>query len=132
LGEILASAYIVRTVRPSIMPDVDNSAINAEEKQEVVESIESRRKFLKISVAAGATAAALAAGVHFMPALASAGKEMQSKTNLEDPSSSQSSNNPLIVVIKDAQLDIYEGENKFTSHDVSFARSITASVRARM
>jgi secreted PhoX family phosphatase len=124
LGEILAFAYIDRMIPPIFMPDVDSSEV-----KENVESIESRRKFLKISVAAGAAAAALAAGVHFLPNLSSPGNESQSKVGFEN---SSVSGQALVLVIRDGHLDVYEGENKYTSNDLSFARSISASVRARM
>lgn len=106
------------------MPDSAQS-----KEEENLDSIESRRKFLKVSAAAGATVAALAAGVHFMPSLAKAGKDLQSKLNFENTTLSADA---LILVIRDGQLDVYQGENKYTSNDASFARSLSSSVRARM
>lgn len=98
-------------------------------KEENLDNVESRRKFLKVSAAAGATVAALAAGVHFMPSLAQAGKDLQSKLNFEN---THPLNDALILVIRGGELDVYQGENKYTSNDASFARSLSYSVRARM
>jgi hypothetical protein len=109
------------------MSDSDRSNKKEEEGNE--ENLESRRKFLKVSVAAGATVAALAAGVGFMPNLVSAEKGLESKLAAE---SGSTTGEAMIVVIRGAQMDVYQGESKYTSNDASFASSLSSSVRARM
>jgi hypothetical protein len=92
--------------------------------------IESRRKFLKVSAVAGATVAAMAAGLNFLPSITAAAKSSSSSSDLSTNNSDSS--NPLIVVINADTLDVYQGESKYTSTDLLFTRSISSQIRARI
>jgi hypothetical protein len=114
------------------MPD---RASEDEKKQSEVgnasdkEAIESRRKFLKTSVVAGAAAAVLVSGAAFVPKIASTA--MSSADN-ESTSTSINSKDPLVVIIDGEKLNVYQGEKKFPVSDPSLARDITSSVKRRV
>jgi flagellar basal body-associated protein FliL len=94
----------------------------------------SRRKFLKVSVVAGATVAALAAGAGMIPKLASgaATATAASASSPKAESVSFSSREPLIVVLKGDSMDVYQGESKFPVQDSTLAREIASKVNVRI
>jgi secreted PhoX family phosphatase len=101
-------------------------------------SVQSRRKFLKVSMAAGAAVAAVAAGVHFMPSLESAvkSKSLAAKAASGEVlgvfAPSTSSSEAMILVIEGESISVYKGEDKYVSKDPSFARQITSSIKERL
>jgi hypothetical protein len=102
-------------------------------------SVESRRKFLKVSVAAGAAVAAVAAGVHFMPSLESSAKSKAFASELAPAEAalasvvpSRASSDAMILVIEGDLISLYKGEDKYVTNDLSFARQISSAVRARL
>ena len=100
--------------------------------------VESRRKFLKVSVAAGATVAAVAAGVHFMPQLASAAQSKVQATKVSEGEAVQSlvpgvsSGDEIVLVVEGNRVSLYKGEDKYVTNDSSFARQLTSSVKERL
>jgi hypothetical protein len=100
--------------------------------------VESRRKFLKVSVAAGAAVAAVAAGVHFAPSLNSAAKSTGLAANaplteaLAMPRITGQSSDAMILVIDGDQIAVYKGEDKYVSSDRFFASQIVSAVRERL
>lgn len=135
MGKILALGFIVllgRLNREASMTDTENQhpeGVVAEEK--TTSGVDSRRRFLKVSMAAGATVAVMAAGVNFIPALASAAKPNPLGSNTPAVPSTSSSD-PLILVLEGDSLSVYNGENKYTTNDILFARQISSSVRSRL
>lgn len=98
---------------------------------------ESRRKFLKVSVAAGAAVAAVAAGVHFMPSLSSSAKSkaLASKASGGEALAfvpSAPSNDAMVLLIEGDQISVYKGEDKYVSNDRSFASQIASAVKERL
>ncbi len=119
------------------MPDTD-----IQPAREVVTedpSVESRRKFLKVSVAAGAAVAAVAAGVHFMPSLESSAKSKVLSSKLASTEAalasivpSRASSDAMILVIDGDLVSLYKGEDKYVTNDLAFARQISSAVRERL
>ncbi len=93
------------------------------------DSAPSRRKFLKVSVLAGATVATLATGASLLPGVnAVAASRLQSELS---PSTTQVGT-PMIVVIKNGTLDIYQGENAFQIADSSLASQLSGQLLSRV
>ena len=86
----------------------------------------SRRKFLKASVIAGATAAAVAAGAAVVPGFTSAAKK-QLAQEFSKPLASK--NDPIVVVIKGEELNIMQGERGVLVKDSSLASEISSQLR---
>lgn len=93
--------------------------------------IESRRNFLKASVAVGAAAAVLATGAHLVPTMTAAAKSMNGN-QVEKNSDMIDTREPLVVSIKGDKVDVYQGETKFPIEDQSLARKIASSVRSKV
>ncbi|MGI0080516.1 MAG: twin-arginine translocation signal domain-containing protein [Nitrososphaerales archaeon] len=108
------------------MPESQQSVENDSEKK-----VESRRTFLKTSVAAGAAVAVLATGAHFLPTMTSAAMSANAN-NKSGSSSAINSNDPLVVIVKGEKLDVYQGENKYPIDDSSLARQITSNLKSRI
>ena len=96
----------------------------------------SRRNFLKVSVVAGATVAALAAGAGMLPKLASraatTGASAAAASSTKQEQVSLSSGKPLILVLNGDSVDVYQGEAKFPLKDSVFAREIASRVNERV
>jgi anti-sigma factor RsiW len=100
----------------------------------------SRRTFLKVSAVAGATVAAIAAGASMIPKMAASGAaavkttSAGKKTEIEAQAmgSSVSSSEPLILVVRGEQVDVYRGENKFPIKDSFLARDLASRVAAKI
>jgi hypothetical protein len=110
------------------------------EEQQNEPDVESRRKFLKVSVAAGAAVAAVAAGVHFMPSIQSAISSKSMAAKLSTPGDSvaaaivpsTSQGDALILVVEGDKISVYKGEDKYVSSDAVLAHSIATSVKDRI
>jgi secreted PhoX family phosphatase len=100
--------------------------------------VESRRKFLKVSVAAGATVAAVAAGVHFMPQLASAAQSKVHAMKVSEGDAvaslvpATSYGDALVLVVEGDRVSLYKGEDKYVTNDASFAKQLSSSVKERL
>jgi hypothetical protein len=95
------------------------------------EAFDSRRNFLKASVAVGATAAVLATGAHLIPTVGAAAKSIKNeadKTAFTTPNSKE----PLVVSIQGDNVDVYQGETKVPLKDPSLARQITSTVKSKI
>lgn len=99
---------------------------SAEQKE-----VESRRKFLKTSVAVGAAAAVLASGAHLVPTMTAAAKSMGISPE-KNGSSVLNTKEPVIVSINGSRVDVYQGEAKFPIEDSSLAGEITSSVKRKI
>ncbi len=86
----------------------------------------SRRKFLKVSVIAGATAAAVAAGAAVIPGFTSAAKNQLAK---EFSTSQASKNDPIVVVIKGEELEIMQGQRGVQVKNSGLASEIASQLR---
>ena len=122
---------------PQTTEDGDSSLTMTEGKENESEDQDpSRRTFLKVSAAAGAAVAALVAGANFIPTLSSAAKSAAT-TPPESPAASSvpnadASGEPLIVVLRGNNVDIYKGESKFPVSDANLSRQLTSALRGRM
>ena len=94
--------------------------------------IESRRNFLKASVAVGAAAAVLATSAHLVPTMSAAAKSMSSAGDEKNSDLMIDAKEQLVVSIKGEKMDVYQGEAKFPIDDPSFARKIASSVRSKI
>jgi hypothetical protein len=129
LGKILVFRYIVLIGSAGIM-SVDQDQVQVKDDEP------SRRNFLKVSVVAGATVAALAAGAGMLPKLASSaatsGATAASASSAKQEQVSLSSGKPLILVLNGDSVDVYQGEAKFPLKDSVFAREIASRVNERV
>jgi len=95
--------------------------------------IESRRNFLKVSVAAGATVGALAAAGNLVPTVSAAtSAKSLGDTGSRGAVASIDSNQPLVISVKGDKVEVYQGETKTPIVDASLARKIASTVRASM
>ena len=109
-----------------------------QDRTEIKDEDPSRRNFLKVSMVAGATVAALAAGAGAIPKLASRAATASSTSAASVGSVSQaesataSAKEPLILVLNGDSVDAYQGESKFPIKDSVLAREIASRVGERI
>ena len=129
LGTILAFRYILLIGFAAPM-SVEN------DQAQIKDEDPSRRNFLKVSMVAGATVAALAAGAGMLPKLASSaastGASAASTSTAKQEQVSLSSGEPLILVLRGDSVDVYQGQAKFPLKDSVFAREIASRVNERV
>ena len=110
--------------------------MSADNDQAQIKDDPSRRNFLKVSMVAGATVAALAAGAGMLPKLASSaattGASAASTSAAKQEQVSLSSGEPLILVLRGDAVDVYQGQAKFPLKDSVLAREIASRVNERV
>jgi hypothetical protein len=128
LGEIWVIAKITRIASDGNM--------SSEVQSDQVKLDPNRRKFLKISLVAGAAAAAATVvGAGAIKGLASSPKSLPEKEQAKESASLMqraSNGHPMILVVNGGRVEILQGAKGFVVEDSSFASEITSKVKGRM